>query len=52
VPTESGDVVTFGISQSLTSRALYAATRRYPNPVTGELTVAPIGNFTQIALTA
>lgn len=52
VPTESGDVITFCITQSLTSRALYAATRRYPDPVTGELTVAPIGNFTQVALTA
>lgn len=48
----SGDVVTFGISQSLTSRALYAATRRNPTPVSASLTVAPVGNFTQLALTA
>jgi hypothetical protein len=52
VPIESGDVVTFGISQSPTSRALYAATRRYPNPVVGEIIVAPIGNFTKLSITA
>jgi hypothetical protein len=48
----SGDVLTFGISQSLTSRALYAATRRNPHPVSASITVSPVGNFTQLALTA
>lgn len=52
VPTESGDVVTFAISQSATSRSLYAATRRYDTPVVGTAIIAPIGNFTSLSLTA
>jgi hypothetical protein len=52
VPVETGDVVTFGISQSLSSRSLYAATRRYPVPAAASITAGPVGNFTQVALTA
>lgn len=52
VPVETGDVVTFGISQSLSSRSLFAATRRYPVPAAASITAGPVGNFTSVALTA
>jgi hypothetical protein len=49
---ESGDVVTFGVSQSLSSRSLYATTRRTSTVVSRSALLGPLGNFTQLALTA
>lgn len=48
----SGDILTFGISQSAGSRFLHAATRRNTTPVSASATLSPIGNFTQLSITA
>jgi len=52
IPFASGDILTFGISQSSGSRYLYAATRRNTQAVSSFATLSPIGNFTQLSITA
>lgn len=52
VPVEDGDVITLGINQSSTQRALYVATRRYPDVVADVDLFAPVGGFTTVALHA
>lgn len=52
VPTEIGDVITFCITQNVTTRALYAYTRRHPTVVSATGDFNSIGNFTSLALHA
>lgn len=52
VPVEEGDIVTFGIEQTLARRSLYAATRRYPSVVADVDLFAPVGTFNTVALHA
>ena len=52
VPNDVGDVITFCITQSVTTRALYAFTRRHPTVLSASATFAPPGNYTQLALYA
>jgi hypothetical protein len=52
VPVVSGDTVTFGISQSVGARYLHAASRRNTNPVSASAPLSPVGNFTQLSITA
>lgn len=52
VPVEDGDVITFGIEQTLVRRSLYAATRDYPTVVADVDLFAPVGTFTTVALHA
>lgn len=49
---EADDVLTFGISQSSTSRSLFAASRRYPTVQAASGDLAPVGSLTAIGMNA